>query len=164
MSEASITKELINSVFYYKNGFLFWKETVGQRGKKDTIAGSFDKKGYVCVKYNGKMYKAHRLIFLMHYGYLVEKIDHEDGNPSNNCINNLRPASSIENGCNSKLSKKNTSGVKGVSWHKLKNKYDVKVSVNGVRKHFGSYNTLEEAKDVAIKVRVKYHKQFARHL
>jgi len=38
----------------------------------------------------GKMFRAHRLIFKMHYGWCPTSLTHIDGNPTNNRIENLR--------------------------------------------------------------------------
>jgi len=51
-------------------------------------------------------------------------IDHIDNNTlNNNSINNLRWVTTKENAQNAKLSAKNTSGFKGVSFHKKLNKW-----------------------------------------
>ena len=103
MLKNKLTKELLNELFEYKNGFLYRRKSEkGQRyvGKQ---AGTLRKDGYYSVRVNGSLYLAHRLIFLMHHGYLPEMIDHIDGNPSNNLITNLREATNQQNQFNSKL-------------------------------------------------------------
>jgi hypothetical protein len=70
-----------------------------------------------------------------------QEIDHIDRDPSNNCWNNLREASSSDNKCNSQISSKNTSGYRGVGWLSFIGKW--RVDVNGI--YLGRFDDLEEA-------------------
>jgi hypothetical protein len=160
MSEQILTKELLNEKFKYKDGFLYWKENYW-KNLIGSLAGTVSKNGYRRVNVNGKQYLEHRIIWLMHYGELPKIIDHIDNNPLNNKIENLRQANSQQNLYNSKISKRNKSGVKCVSWLKKLNKWQVSISVDGKKKYFGCYFDLEVAKFVAETMRYKYHKNFA---
>ena len=131
--------------------------------KKNDFAGKKRKDGYIDIKINGKIYLAHRLIFLYHHGYLPKYIDHIDGNQLNNKVENLREATQQENCKNSKISKANTSGVKNVSFNKKSKKWQVSLSIDKKLKHIGFYDDLELAEFVAIEARNKYYKEFARH-
>lgn len=68
------------------------------------------------VQYCGIRYNAHRLVWALHYGDIdnTKVIDHLDGNPFNNLIENLQLKSIRENNQNVKLSSRNKSGVCGV--------------------------------------------------
>jgi hypothetical protein len=151
-----MNQALLKELFDYKDGNLFWKKTKKQITNIEPI-------GYVRVCLNKKQYKAHRVIFLMHHGYLPECIDHIDGNKLNNKIENLRPATRQQNGQNSVMRKNNKSGAKGVCWSKSANKWRVQINVNKEKKYFGVYEDLELAELVAIEARNKYHNNFARH-
>ena len=72
-------------------------------------------------------------------------IDHINNDKLDNSLTNLRWASFSENNRNKSMYKNNTSGIKGVSWSKISNKWQVQLN----NKHFGFYETKEEA----IKVR-----------
>lgn len=139
-----INVEMIKNLFQYQNGNLIWLVSKG-KAKKGQIAGSPDKQGYLIVRINGKAYKAHRLIFLLHKGYLPQFIDHIDRDPSNNCIENLREATNSQNQANSKLHAKNSSGYRGVSWHKTAKKWEARASINKKQKYLGCFDTAEEA-------------------
>jgi len=74
-------------------------------------------------------------------------VDHIDGNKLNNNKTNLRWASCSENGMNQKICSINTSGIKGVYWEKLNNKWRARIKIDGINIHLGYYDTLEEAKN-----------------
>ena len=155
-------KSKINTDFEYREGNLYWK-VKRSRMKIGDLAGAIDDKGYRVVSWNSKTYKVHRLIFIMFNGYLPKFIDHIDGNPANNRIENLRPATMRENLCNTRMRINNTSGVKGVSWHKPTNKWQVKLHIDGKATHIGLYDTVEQAKEIADATRLKHHGEFARY-
>jgi hypothetical protein len=150
----------LNELFSYKDGALYWKIDVASAVKAGSKAGYINNH-YQKIKIKGKYYYAHRLIFAMFNGYAPKFIDHIDGNPENNLIENLRPANLQQNNCNAKIRKDNLSGAKGVTWHK--NKWNVRVGVGGKRKHIGSFEEFELAELVATMAREKYHGLFARH-
>lgn len=158
-----ITQQLICELFNYKDGSLYWKFS-SKGHKTGSKAGSIWKNGYVIVKLNYKTYRAHRLIFMMHHGYMPIQIDHKDKNRSNNKIENLRDATSSQQICNVGLRKDNNSGVKGVVWDKPRNKWRVHVWSNKVLVHQSRHKDLELAELVAIEARNKYHKEFACHV
>jgi hypothetical protein len=78
-------------------------------------------------------------------------VDHIDNCKTNNHITNLRWATITENNMNAKISKKNTSGVKGVSYDKCRKKWRASIRIDGIAINIGSYATLEEAKQARIK-------------
>lgn len=157
-----ITQEIVNSLFEYKDGWLFWKTDKG-RAKAGTIAGCHAQKGYWIVRLNNKNYYYHRVIYLMHTGTLPEMIDHIDGNPSNNKIENLRPANFASNGWNQKTQSNNKSGVKGVCWNKKQQKWIANCMANGKNNYLGCFSDLKEATKVVEEFRISCHKQYARH-
>ena len=157
----SMTKELLLQLFDYKNGELYWKAkksgvTVGMK------AGSDSGNGYITLQINGKNYKLHRIIFMMHYGYLPKYLDHIDGNPSNNSIENLRECTHQENVWNQSIKKNNTTGIKNVSWSEKRKRWFVKLThKTGTFQKF--FKDLELAELVAIEARDKFHGKFANH-
>ena len=154
-------REKLLDTFEYRDGNLYWK--VNRRiVKAGELAGSVAKDGYCRVKFEQKFYLAHRIIFMIHHGYMPNVIDHIDGNPSNNKIENLRECTVSQNGMNSKVSITNKSGIKGVSWSKLSGKWQVRVQVDKHQKYFGVYEDKELADLVAIEARNKLHGSFAR--
>jgi len=158
-----ITQTLVKELFDYKDGELYWKVSPHGKIKVNTITGTYHPNGYKLTKINGKIYRNHRIIFLMFNGYLPKCIDHIDGNKLNNKIENLREANFSENGLNSKKPKNNTSGTKNITYNKVTNRWRVRIIVNGSMKTIGSYKDIELAELVAFEARNKFHKEFARH-
>lgn len=137
-----IKQELKNLLFFNpKIGIFTWIK--GR--KKGSVAGSVDKEGYIVIHILGKIYKAHRLAFLYMTGKFPEdQIDHVDGNPSNNAWDNLRKATNRQNQGNKKLRRNNTSGYKGVGWHKSIKKWYSSISYDG-KIHLGYFEYAEDA-------------------
>lgn len=144
-----ITYEEAHRIFRYdeETGKLYWK--IKKSGIIKEEAGSVTKANYITVGCGGKVYKTHRIIWLMNYGKFPtgerKCIDHIDGDGKNNRLNNLRVVSDGGNAKNRKKHSKNTSGVNGVSWNKPRNKWIVHISIGGIEKHIGLYATLEDA-------------------
>ena len=151
----------LHELFDYKDGNLIWKIATSRRIKVGDIAGYLSDCGYIGIGIDGRQYKAHRIIYFYHNGYLPSSIDHIDGNRSNNKIENLRSATTSQNAMNQKISTKNTSGVKGVHWHKRDKKWVVQLKVDSKRHSFGYFNDKKVAELVAVKVTNKLHKEFS---
>lgn len=158
-----LTKEYVAEFFEYKNGFLYRKKRTSRNTRIGDVAGTIKSNGYCYVDLQGKRYGQHRLIFLLHHGFLPKEIDHIDGNPSNNKINNLREATRSQNNRNQRIHKTNNSGVKNVCFCKKTSKWKVQLTLNNKNKNFGRYKDLELAELVATEARNKYHGGFARH-
>jgi hypothetical protein len=102
--------------------------------------------GYVVIRINNNLYKAHRLAWLYTHGnWPQDQIDHINGDRKDNRIENLRQCSMSQNQWNEKLSINNASGYKGVRFHKASNKYGAQIGHNNKQIHLGLYTTPEEA-------------------
>lgn len=96
MLTSELTQEYALSLFEYRDGKIYWKirrprVTIGKE------AGCIKAKGYKYVCIDGVQYRVHRVIYLMHHGECPELIDHDDNNPLNNKIENLKPLTNSEN-------------------------------------------------------------------
>lgn len=148
--------------FEYKDGKLFWKVTRGAI-KSGWEAGTDHGSGYKVVMLNGKSHRVHRIIFAMHHGYLPEEVDHINGNKSDNRVENLRAATTSQNGMNKGVSSANRSGVKGVSWNKNDRQWKARVCVSGVEKYIGGFKDKNSAEAAVISARNQLHGEFANH-
>ncbi len=157
-----ITQDFLHSIYEYRDGDLYYRHSRGtaKAGKK---VGYQTKDKVTHVFIDRKSYLLHRLIFLMHHGYLPYMVDHIDGDRSNNRIDNLRAAEHAENAWNAKPRLDSKTNIKNVSYNKANDNYVVRIAQNGTRHYIGSYKDLELAELVAVMAREKYHGKFAKH-
>ncbi len=119
------------------------------------LAGS-NASNYLFVKlYKDKKctkHQIHRLVALTFLPNNENKscVDHIDNNTLNNNLVNLRYATTQENARNSKLSISNTSGFKGVTFDKSRNKYAAQITIDGIKVNLGRFDTIDEAKNARI--------------
>lgn len=160
METLAIDHDYVLSAFDYQDGNLIRK--IGREGEIGQVAGCVHKgSGYIHVKIKAKAYKAHRLVFLYHHGYMPECVDHIDGDKTNNKIENLRAATKEENCRNQKVRSTNKSGYKGVKWVEHCKKWQVEVCKNYKQLRFGMYEDLELAGLVAIEATELIHGRFS---
>ena len=89
-------------------------------------------------------------------------VDHIDCDPLNNRRSNLRLATNSQNQWNSKRYRNNTSGFKGVSFHKNNNKWAANIQHNGKQRHLGNFDSPEEAHAAYCKAAEEFFGEFAR--
>ena len=108
---------------------------------------------------------AHRLAWIMYYGLESQPtlLDHEDTVRHHNWISNIRKATSSQNVFNSRLQKRSSTGVKGVTFNKREQKYQARVGFAGRHGHIGYFRTLQEAANAVKAAREKYHGEFCNH-
>lgn len=105
--------------------------------------------GYLRIKIDSRIYAAGRLAWLYMTGALPShRVDHEDADKQNNRWCNLRPATASQNAANARLSRRNTSGFKGVHYTRTRTsfkKWAAHIRVDGVLKTLGYFAKPEEA-------------------
>lgn len=158
-----LTKDLLHELFTYKNGALYWRVSRGNQIKAGAPAGWNDKV-YMRVMVNNTAHLAHRVIYLMHHGFLPEFVDHINGDARDNRIENLRAATRSENNRNSRIKRSNLSGVKGVHWDAPRNKWKAQLTIDGKQRYLGLFNSIEAAAAAVQKLREEHHGEFTRHL
>jgi hypothetical protein len=130
--------------FEYRDGELFYKKSEGPM-KKGAKVGTKIERGYIRTHIKRKPTLVHRIIFMMHHGYLPEMLDHIDGNPSNNRIENLRSVTCSQNNLNRGKHKRNTSQYKGVTWVARIKKYSTRIAIDGKRFFLGYFDDPQKA-------------------
>ncbi len=160
-----ISRDDVDRLVRYEpeTGQFYWRVTNSNRAKAGTIAGSINRHGHVIITINGGRYLAHRLVWLLIYGeWPSEEIDHKNGDPGDNRLENLRAATHAQNMRNCRNRSTNTSGLKGVRWRPDKSKWVARIQHEGKDIHIGYFSTAEEAYAAYCSAAAQYHGEFAR--
>lgn len=119
---------------------------------------------YLYIHFGRKWYRAHRLAWLYMTGSMPEdQIDHISTETLDNRFCNLRQATQAQNNYNQNLSRKNTSGVKGVYWDKSRSLWMARTRINGKETNLGRFANIQDAERVVREAREKWHKEFHNH-
>jgi len=121
------------------------------------------KDGYRYCYINRKTAYLHRVLWVLHNGGIPSgmEIDHINGDPSDNRIENLRLCGRSENCQNTKVRSDNSSGFKGVFWDKHSRSWRASVWKDKKKHDLGRFGFLSEAAMVAAKARAEIHGKFA---
>ena len=98
--------------------------------------------------------RMHRIINNTPRGLIT---DHRNQNKLDNTRKNLRTANKSLNGINRGKQKNNSSGYKGVYWHRKANKWMVDITIKGKYIYLGLYVSIEDAINARKKGEKKYH-------
>lgn len=85
-------------------------------------------------------------------GFTIERTDNDLGYSKKNCI----WATRAEQQRNQRINKHNKTGIRGVSWSKLCQKYRVNIAANYKLYHIGVFEDLEDAKAARVAAEQKY--------
>lgn len=97
---------------------------------------------YAAAYSDGEWLYMHRVVAKPEAGMFV---DHRDGDTLNNQRSNLRCCQHRQNIRNSKISKRNKTGFKGVSFNTQKNRFVAHIKVNYRSKYLGYFNNARDA-------------------
>ena len=141
-----ITKELLWTIFDYRDGILYRKRVKETKVKKEgQVTGSVMKNGYrICSVFN-RLFLVHRLVFMMFRGYFPEFVDHINHNRDDNRIENLREAQRRDNNRNAKRGKNNKSGCPGVYWDKTREKWIAAICIDYKTINLGGFPSFLDA-------------------
>tara|TARA_R110000772_G_scaffold180835_1_gene292128 strand:+ start:150 stop:644 length:495 start_codon:yes stop_codon:yes gene_type:complete len=135
-----ITQEKLKNILTYdKITGLFYRKA------SNSIAGSFDTRGYVRIYAGSKTYLAHRLVWLYIYGeFPTAGIDHINGIVGDNRIDNLRSADQFTNQKNRKVNKNNKSGCMGV-YGQSNGSWVVTIKIKNKSHYLGTFTDIQKA-------------------
>lgn len=88
--------------------------------------------------------------------------DHQNRNTLDNRRNNLRIATPSQNRCNCGRQVNNTSGFKGVFWHKAAGKWRAQIRIDRHSQHLGMFDTPEVAAEAYDFAAIALHGEFAK--
>jgi len=143
-----ITQSRLKKLFRYDHeaGVFVRIISTSSNAHAGDIAGCIGNRGYVQINISGRIYVAHRLVWLYVHGrWPVDEIDHKNGIRDDNRLKNLREATRAENQQNRSIISSNTSGYPGVDWNKRKMKWRARISINGQKKWLGYFDSPENA-------------------
>ena len=162
LPELSLVKDRLS--YDPETGVFTWLKGFG-RCRAGDKAGYLDTHGYITIRINRVLYYAHRLAYYL----MTEKdpgdlqVDHINLNRSDTRWVNLRASTQCQNMWNTKSPSTNTSGVKGVYWHKQNNHWRAEIKVNKKKIDLGGFPTIEKAEQALKERREQLHKEFHNH-
>lgn len=126
-------------------GLFRWKLRTSGPDRRGKVAGAVTHNGYIQVWVDGRAYLGHRLAWFYVHGVWPKRIDHKDQNKKHNAIDNLRDVTQSQNMANVGKRASNTTGFKGVSWHKQARKYVARIRLNYRYIYLGLFTRPEDA-------------------
>lgn len=149
-----VTQARLREVLRYnpRTGAFTRRITIG-RYKAGDAAGT-DMGHYLKIMIDGERYASHRLAWLYVYGRWPKRdLDHINRNKKDNRIANLREATPSQNVAWVPMRRDNTSGIRGVCFHKASQKWGAQIG----GKWLGVFSTKRAA---AAACRAEHIKQF----
>lgn len=158
MTTQTLSAERARELFSYdpETGALRWRVT--RRGvRAGRIAGHAAPDGYILVRADQVLYKAHRIAWLIYFAEWPNgQIDHIDGNPGNNRLSNLRDVSPTVNQQNKRqATRQSSTGVLGV--FPSRGRFISRIRDQGKPTHLGVFDTPEEAHQVYLHAKRALH-------
>ena len=102
--------------------------------------------GYTQTNILGRVHRGHRVAWAMHFGRWPEgEIDHINGDRTDNRISNLRDVGRADNGRNLCVSRRNKSGVVGVTWDQQRERWFASIRHGGKTIGLGRFDSLDAA-------------------
>jgi hypothetical protein len=158
----ALTAERLREVLAYDpdTGIFTWISPSGRRAKQGDRAGSFNTSiKYRVIGIDGVRYYEHRLAYLYMTGKWPEiDLDHINCNKSDNRWRNLREATMSQNLANVAFWGHNTSGIKGVQWHKKAGRWTSAIA----GEYLGLFDTKEQASEAYRSAAIRKFGNFAR--
>lgn len=140
------SQELLQTRLRYDpvDGALYWINC-GRRDRIGKRAGKLHRNGYRYLTVFNREYREHRLIWALHYDEWPElQIDHINGRPDDNRIENLRLATPTLNQVNKGAAKNSSTGMRGVKPSGYGG-FCAVITLAGKSTYLGTFETAEEA-------------------
>lgn len=161
--ERMLTQERLRHCLEYNSetGAFIWLHPNSDRVRLGSPAGTIQR--YLQIRLDGRRFLAHRLAWLyMTGGWPPKQIDHINGNKLDNRWNNLRLADPSQNNANCPARARNTSGFKGVTWHKRNRRWQAQIRVRGKPIYLGQFDKIEDAAQAYSRAAEDHFGEFSR--
>lgn len=160
-----LTQQRLKSLLHYDpvTGIWTWR-VQRQQMAAGSVAGYVHKQsGRRLMSIDGKRYYAYRLAVLYMTGaWPANEVDHQNLNKADDAWSNIREATHSQNNANVKRRIDNSSGYKGVSWHKRTRTWRADICINGRQKSLGHFASAKDAHDAYKVAAALYFQAFAR--
>lgn len=140
-----MTQQELKALFVYEPETGRLRRTTGGRSPYPW-RGVGKHRRYQIARVRGEDVYLHRMVWLYHYGYQPTMLDHIDGDPTNNRIENLRECTNAQNQYNGPKKCNNKSGFKGVVFRTgYRKPWQARITVGGKAVLLGRFDTPEGA-------------------
>ena len=129
------------------------------KGHVGRTVRDFDKSGVLLRKYTVWM---HHVVASRMGLNTPHQVDHKNLSKADNRRDNLRAATNSQNQANRPVSKNNSSGYKGVSFHAGTGRWQARIGVNRKRLFLGRFDTPEAAHEAYVQAAQRYFGEFSR--
>lgn len=153
-----LTQEKLKECLDYdqETGIFLWK-IKRKSVNPGQVAGCICSDGYICIRIDGRPYKAHRLAWLFIYGKFPNgDLDHKNRIRNDNRISNLRNATESQGMANRPGFR---NGLKGTYWNK--GKWQAHIGKDGQNIYLGRFETEQAAHDAYWAAAQELHGEFA---
>ncbi|UVK39919.1 HNH endonuclease [Mesorhizobium sp. AR10] len=162
----ALTAERARALLIYnpETGALNWR--VARPGIcSGALAGTRTSEGYTQIEIDYRLYKAHRVIWLIMTGkWPTHQVDHKNGMRADNRWKNLREATPLQNARNRRPGCSNSSGRVGVSFSAARSKWGAYIGLDNRTVNLGHYETRDEAVAARIEAERQHFGDFAASL
>lgn len=158
-----LTQERLKELLHYdsETGDFTWRVNRGAAREGDR-AGCLGINGCWCIGVDGRLYRAHRLVWLYVHGHFPSgSIDHKNRDWRDNRIENLRIASREENMRNRGRFFNGAVGYKGVTIGGNDSTCIARITADGTCHYLGSFSCPREAARAYNKAAVELHGELA---
>lgn len=160
--KVQLTQERVRELLDYnpRTGDLKWRVSRGNPVKAGDKAGSLMRDGHLEISIDGHRCLVHRVIWLHVYGRWPNGyIDHIDGNPSNNRIENLRDVRRQINQQNQRRARADnrSTGLLGAYYNARAKRHFSSIGLNGKSIHLGYFDSAQEAHEAYVRAKRELH-------
>ena len=142
-----------------KRWVLIWRVRLSNRAPcVGSDAGHLDNCGYIRIGVDGRLYLAHRLIWMFVTGEVPpEFLDHKNGKRTDNRFKNLRVVTKSGNQQNMRTARRDSStGILGVMPGRM-GKWRAEIRVGGKSKYLGEFKSKKEARAAYVAAKREFH-------